>query len=118
MLMSDAAYVGFQESGSLTDALVASERAHSNALAEWGGIENLIHAHAEFGTELKDVSGPRSMMSFTTDPNVARDFADGGPVYTAQVRVSDVVMQTLEGSSEKEVLVPHMIKVEEWKEDD
>jgi len=113
MLMSDTALRRYMETGSVDDAIRASQDTHARALQEWGGEENLAHAHAEFGTEYEDVV-PKTVMSFTTDPEVAKYFANGGPVYRAMISPSDGIRQTLPGAGESEVLIPHAIKVEEW----
>jgi hypothetical protein len=51
--------------------------------------------------------GPRSMMSFTTDINVARSF--GSTVYAARVPRNQMIMQTLPGAGEAEVLIPQSL---------
>ncbi|MFJ9482577.1 hypothetical protein ACIRRI_47770 [Streptomyces mirabilis] len=113
-LMSEAAQRAYFEGGSVEDALRASEEAHSSALAEWGSPDALAHAHSEFGTEMQQAYGPRSVMSFTTDPEVAKYFASGGPVYRAMIDPSEGIWQSLPGAGESEVLIPNMIKVEPW----
>ncbi|WP_327349392.1 DUF6531 domain-containing protein [Streptomyces sp. NBC_01321] len=113
-LMSEAARRAYLEGGSVEDALRASQEAHAVALREWGSPEALAHAHAEFGTDMQKAFGDRSVMSFTTDPEVAKVFARGGPVYRAMINPSEGFWQTLPGAGESEVLIPHMIKVEPW----
>ncbi|MFJ1972167.1 DUF6531 domain-containing protein [Streptomyces sp. NPDC087903] len=114
LLMSEAAQRAFYEGGSVEDALRVSQEAHGSALAEWGGPDQLAHAHSEFGTEMQQAYGPRSVMSFTTDPEVAKYFANGGPVYRAMIDPSEGIWQSLPGAGESEVLIPNMIKVEPW----
>jgi RHS repeat-associated protein len=108
-LMSDAARTGFFESGgSLEAAKAASESAHEAGIDAWGSLDNYVQAHGEFGTELSEV-GPRSMISVTTDPAVAKYFAGpGGRVFSAVVDPSILIPQTIEGATESEFLIPHM----------
>lgn len=52
------------------------------------------------------------MISWTTDPAVAANFAgEGGIVIQAVVPRSAVLPQTLAGAAESEVLIPHMLMV-------
>ncbi|MHC3818339.1 putative T7SS-secreted protein [Streptomyces sp. DT9] len=113
-LMSEAAQRAYFEGGSIDDALRVSQEAHASALKEWGSPDSLAHAHSEFGTEMQQAYGPRSVMSFTTDPEVAKYFANGGPVYRAMIHPSEGIWQSLPGAGESEVLIPNMIKVEPW----
>ncbi|MET7972910.1 hypothetical protein ABZW44_07435 [Streptomyces mirabilis] len=112
--MTEAAQRAHFEGGSVEDALRASEEAHSSALAEWSSPDALAHAHSEFGTEMQQAYGPRSVMSFTTEPEVAKYFASGGPVYRAVIDPSEGIWQSLPGAGESEVLIPNVIKVEPW----
>ncbi len=114
LLMSEAAQRAYFEGGSVEDALRASQEAHSSALAGWGSPDELAQAHSEFGTEMQQAYGPRSVMSFTTDPEVAKYFARGGPVYRAMIGPGEGIWQSLPGARESEVLIPNMIKVEPW----
>jgi hypothetical protein len=98
LLMSEAAQRAYYEGGSVEDALRVSQEAHASALAEWGGPDELAHGHSEFGTEMQQVYGPRSVMSFTTDPEVAKYFARGGPVYRAMIDPSEGIWQSLPGA--------------------
>src|SRR5205823_1168352 len=113
--MSDAAKVAYVESGGSVDAaMAASQEAHAAGIAEWGSEGLYAQAHAEFGTELSQI-GPRSMVSFTTDPAVAKFFAGpNGTVFQATVRTGEGIMQTLPGATESEVLIRHMIEVVPW----
>lgn len=76
-----------------------------------------MQAHGAFGTEFqREIGIPRSMISFTTDPEIAVRFAGrNGAVFSARVPVSAVFPQTLPGASEAEVLVLHLIQVEELR---
>ncbi|MCX5125514.1 polymorphic toxin-type HINT domain-containing protein [Streptomyces sp. NBC_00347] len=107
-LMSDAARSTYAGTGSMDEAMRASQQAHGDALAAWGSLDDYVQAHGSFGTEMAQI-GPRSMMSFTTDINVARGF--GGTIYAARIPRSQMILQTLPGAGEAEVLVPHMIAV-------
>jgi RHS repeat-associated protein len=115
MAMSDAARTTFMESGgSMRAALEASETAHANGIAAWGSEEAYAQAHAAFGTEISEI-GPRSMISFTTDINVAKRFAGpNGTIYSATIKRSEGIWQTLPGAGESEVLIRHMIRVTPW----
>lgn len=65
---------------------------------------------------MQQAYGPRSVMAFTTDPEVATYFANGGPVYRATSHPSEDVWQSLPGTGESEVLIPDMTTVEPWTE--
>jgi hypothetical protein len=109
-LMSDAARVGYVESGGSTAAArAASETAHSAGVQAWGSESAYVEAHGAFGTELSQV-GSRSMFSVTTDPTVAKYFAGpGGRVFSAVVPRSVLLPQTLDGAGESEFLIRHML---------
>lgn len=114
-IMSEAAQRGFVEGGDSVEAgLQASQDAHTAALSEWGSADNLAQAHGEFGTEMQQAYGPRSVISFTSNPDMAKYFANGGPVYRAMIHPSEGIWQSLPGSGESEVLIPNMIEVEPW----
>jgi hypothetical protein len=67
-----------------------------------------------WGTEMQPAYGPRSTISFSTDPAVAKDFATGGQVYRAMIDPSVGIWQGLPGSGESGVLIPGVIGVERW----
>ncbi|MEW1688987.1 putative T7SS-secreted protein [Streptomyces sp. NPDC091265] len=113
-LMSEAAKRAYFEGNSIEDALRVSQEAHASALAEWGGPDALAQAHAEFGTDMHAAFGDRSVMSFTTDLERAKYFAEGGSVYRAMIHPSEGIWQSLPGATESEVLIPNMIKVDRW----
>jgi hypothetical protein len=81
----------------MEDAMKASRQAHADALGAWGSLDNYVQAHRSFGTEMAQI-GPRSMISFTTDINVARSF--GSTVYVARIPRSQMITQTLPGAGE------------------
>jgi large repetitive protein len=113
MIMSEAAQQGYMESGGSVDAArEASEDAHAAALSEWGSEDDLAQAHGLFGTELQQEYGPRSTISFTTNPDVAKIF--GSQLYSATISPSEGIWQSLPGAGESEVLIPNMIEVEPW----
>jgi hypothetical protein len=112
--MSEAAQRAYYEGGSVEDALGASQAAHFAALTEWGSPDDLAQAHSEFGTDTQQAYGPRSVMSFTTDPEMAKYFARGGGIYRAMIHPSEGIWQSLLGAGESEVLIPNMIEVEPW----
>jgi hypothetical protein len=113
-VMSDAAQRGYYESGgSVDEAAKAGKEAHAKDLAEWDGENDLAQAHSEFGTDMREF-GPKSTMSWTTDPEVAKSFANGGRIYRATIDPSEGIWQSLPTSTESEVLVPNMIGAEIW----
>lgn len=95
--MSDAARTAYVESGGSIDAAwAASEAAHTAGIEAWGSEANYVMAHGEFGQEISEI-GPRSMISVTTDPEIAKIFAGpAGRVYSAVVDPSLLIPQTLE----------------------
>jgi hypothetical protein len=107
--MSDAARIGYMESGgSVADAQAASEVAHAAGIETWGSEADYVQAHGAFGTELSQF-GPKSMISVTTDPAIAKLFAGpGGTVFSAVVDPSILIPQTLPGAGESEFLILHM----------
>jgi hypothetical protein len=117
--MSDAARMAYMESryagASVNEALgsarAASEAAHGGQLKTWGSLNDYVQAHGAFGTEISQF-GPRSMISWTTDPAVAARFAGShGTVLSATVPRSMLIPQTLAGSTESEYLIVHMLKL-------
>jgi hypothetical protein len=71
-------------------------------------MNGYVQAHRAFGTELNQI-GPRSLISWTSDPNVAANFADGGPIFQTTVPSSIAIPQTWEGAGESEYLIEHMV---------
>lgn len=63
---------------------------------------------------MSEAYAPRSVMSFTTDPAIAKSFANGGTVYRATIEPSEGIRQSLPGAGESEVLIPNMIEAEPW----
>jgi RHS repeat-associated protein len=118
-VMSDAARTAFVEARyagatvqeALQTANVASEAAHANQLRVWGSLADYTQAHGAFGTEISTF-GPRSMISFTTNPGVAARFAGStGTVLSATVPRSMLIPQTLAGATESEVLILHWLEL-------
>ena len=118
-IMSDAARSAYQEArydgASVAEALqaaqAAAEVAHANQLEEWGSLNNYIQAHGEWGSEI-NMFGPRSMISFTTDPDIAANYAGkDGVIFSTTVPLSSVIVQTLPGAGEAEVLVLFMVRL-------
>jgi RHS repeat-associated protein len=108
-LMSDAARVGYEESGgSVQAARAASETAHAAGIETWGSEAAYAQAHGEFSSELSQI-GARSMLSVTTDPAVAKFFAgSGGQVFSAVVDPALLIPQTMKTANESEFLITHM----------
>lgn len=115
LVMSDAARLAFEAarmSGRSTGqaieaALQASRAAHEVQLRAWGSLGDYVMAHGLWGQEIT-AFGQRSMISFTTDPDVTGRF--GRTVFSGVVDSGTVIPQTI-GGSEAEVLVLHMIKL-------
>ncbi|MDT0266982.1 DUF6531 domain-containing protein [Streptomyces sp. DSM 44915] len=115
-LLSDSARTAYMENGeNLTDALSTSRTQHDSAVSTWGSETDYAQAHGEWGQEITEVSGDRSMISFTTDMDKAIEFAEGGQVYTAQVSPGDVIFQSLEGAGESEVLIRNGVEATPWE---
>ena len=89
-------------------ARAASETAHAAGIEVWGSEATYAQAHGEFGTELSQV-GPRSMISVTTDPAIAKMFAGpGGRAFSAVVHPATLIPQTLPGAGGSEYVIAHM----------
>jgi hypothetical protein len=114
LILSDAArraYVG--TGGDLDVAHAYSASAHENAVRVWGSENDYVQAHGEFGTEITSVSGDRSMVSVTTDPDVAARFGGKHAVtFRAEVPRDSLIPQTLPTSNESELLAPHSIPMQ------
>lgn len=90
-----------------------SESAHQRGVEAWGSEGGYVEAHGAFGHEVSEVSGDRSMVSVTTDPDVAQPFAGkDGVVLRGEVPRDSLLPQTLSGSTESEYLVRHSIPME------
>jgi hypothetical protein len=101
-------------SGGDVDAANAhSQAAHDNAVNTWGSERDYVEAHGAFGHEVSDVSGERSMVSVTTDRDVAEHFAGkDGVVMRADVPRDSLLPQTLETSTESEYLARNSIPMQ------
>jgi hypothetical protein len=79
----------------------------------WGSEGDYVEAHGAFGHDISDVSGERSMVSVTTDPDVAQRFAGkDGVILRAEVPRDSLLPQTLPGANESEHLARHSIRME------
>jgi RHS repeat-associated protein len=107
----EARYAGSSIEEALRAAMSASEEAHLAQLSEWGSLNDYVQAHGAFGQEISEF-GPRSMISFSRDPNIAAYFAHGGNVFSVTVPAGSAIGQTLPGAGEGEWLIMHMIKVD------
>ena len=107
MLMSDSARRTYFETGDIAQAYAKSQADHEQWISIWGDEDTYIQAHGEFGGELSREFGiERSMISVTTDKNVAQYFAgDGGTVIEMQVSASNLHQQTIVGAGESEYLI-------------
>lgn len=107
-LLSEATRVLYRETGNLEMAYMQSGAIHDSWLDIWWGSENYFaQAHGEFGLELpQDFGLNRTLMSVTTDPDVARYFAGpNGRVFEADIPRSQLIEQTLDGAGESEYLI-------------
>lgn len=106
-LMSDATRNLYYESGNLKSAYKASESIHQKWLKLWGDENTFVQAHGEFGTEFsQSFKMERTLMSVTTDPNVAKYFAGpNGRVFEGLVPRSELSQQTIKGAGENEYLI-------------
>ena len=99
---------------SIEAARKASNQAHKIQLKYWGSLDDYVQAHALFPDEIGDIA-PRSLISFTTNPDILGKFYTPGRgiVLTREVTVpyhpDFIIPQKLEESGESEVLVLNMI---------
>ncbi len=112
--MSDAARSAYMGSGGDVDAAHSySQSQHEHGVNTWGSQRDYVEAHGAFGHEISEVSGDRSMVSVTTDPDVASRFAGkDGVVLRAEVPRDSLLPQTLSGSTESEYLAPNSIPMQ------
>jgi len=105
--MSDATRNIYMETGNLSTAYQQTGAVHNSWLKVWGNEVDYAQAHGAFGTELSQAFGlDRTLMSVTTDPNIARGFAGNkGRVFEAYVPKSQLIKQTLSGAGESEYLI-------------
>ena len=105
--MSDATRNLYFETGNIETAYIQSNAIHNSWLKIWGNENDYVQAHGMFGTELSQAFGlDRTLMSVTTDPNIARGFAGtNGRVFEAYIHKSQLIKQTLEGAGENEYLI-------------
>lgn len=116
MMMSDAARDAYMGTGGDVDiAHSYSMSAHQRAVDIWGSEGDYVEAHSAFErSELESVSGSRTMVSVSTDPDQARIFAGkDGIVYRAEVPADSLIRQTLDGAGESEYLAPHSIRMDQ-----
>lgn len=114
-LMSDATRRAYMETGNLDEALSISDTTHNQWLEIWGDENTFVQAHGEFGSDLKSAFGiDRTMMSVTTDPEVAEYFAkfnnQNGVIFEGYVPNSQLLPQTLPGAGESEYLIKYTAK--------
>lgn len=117
-VMSSAARRGYEmairegasNAKAIDAALRASKQAHAHHLGLWkGSLRDYVQAHGEWGDEYERVFGKRSMISFTTNPNTAASF--GGQIFSGDVPSKLLIPQTIDGATEAEVLILHMIQL-------
>jgi len=61
-------------------AMAESDKIHNIALEAWGGINQYAMAHAEFGLEIKEIVDGRSLISFSSNFEVAKGFGSSSEV--------------------------------------
>lgn len=105
--MSDATRNLYFETGNLEMAYMQSGAIHDSWLDIWGNEMDYVQAHGAFGTEMSEAFDlRRTLMSVTTDPDVARRFAGtNGRVFEAYIPRSQLIEQTLGGAGESEYLI-------------
>ncbi|WP_206207917.1 RHS repeat-associated core domain-containing protein [Ahniella affigens] len=106
-LMSDAAIRSLLENGGdIDDAYATAQALHQQWIEAMGSDRAYIEAHSSKGTELQREYGiPRTLMSVTTDPQVAATYAKDGNVFGGLVPRSELLKQTLEGAGESEYVI-------------
>ena len=106
-LMSDATRHAYRETGNLEFAYYNSASIHNQWIKIWGSENYYVQAHGEFGIELTEAFGiDRTLISVTTDINVAQRFAgQGGHIFEAFIPRSQLIKQTLNGAGESEFLI-------------
>ncbi|MCL1790400.1 MAG: hypothetical protein FWG40_03425, partial [Peptococcaceae bacterium] len=107
-LLSDAgqeAYVFGTRNIDLSYA--ASRSTHNKWIRVMGNETKYVQEHARLGGELSARYGmDRTLISVTTDPKIARQFAgEGGTIYSGLVPRSQLIPQTLPGATESEMLL-------------
>lgn len=80
-------------------------------------MNDYVQTHAAFGLEMpKAFELKRTLISVTTDPEVARYYAgQSGRVYEAFISKADLLKQTLYGAGESEYLIRLGKKGFKWK---
>lgn len=114
-VMSDAAQAGYREGGTLEHGLARSQRVHDVNVRTLGGEDNYAWTH-QGGATWTMPAGDRSLVSFTSDEDLARRSAQAtGDRFYAAVVPRSAVNWVTNGGSEREVLVSHMVRAVPWK---
>lgn len=110
VVLSDAARTGVGGINDVVDGTTVSIVHHGRAVDEWFGDQtDYAAAQAEWDAEIETVSGERTMIELTTDPDAAtRAAAAGSDVLTAEVPTGRLISQYQDGS----VFTPHIIEME------
>jgi len=106
-LMSDVGGDGYRLAKSTKKSRAITSEAHARNVEHFGSEQAYVVAH---GVNQEKAPAGRTLISFTTDLARAEYFADGGSIFSAQVRRSEVLFQTLSTSTESEVLVRGRIR--------
>ncbi|WP_235395236.1 hemagglutinin repeat-containing protein [Pseudomonas brassicacearum] len=107
-LLSDAALRAYYETGSIEGAYASSKASHQEWLKIWGTENQYAQAHGAFGLELPaSFNLERTLISVTTNPEMAKFFAGTGEVYSGYVPRSWLIEQSLSGAGESELLLKH-----------
>lgn len=105
--MSDATRDLYFERNNLEMAYMQSQAIHDSWLEIWGNELDYVQAHGAFGTEMTEAFElRRTLMSVTTDPDVAHRFAGtNGRVFEAYIPRSQLIEQILDSAGESEYLI-------------
>jgi hypothetical protein len=108
----EARYAGASVESALESAHTASVAAHAVQLRTWwGSLNGYAQAHGAWSREIS-VFGPRSLISFTTNPARAAYFAGpGGQIISTAMPGYLIIPQTLTGATESEVLLMHLVGI-------
>jgi RHS repeat-associated protein len=105
-IMSDAAIRVYRETSDVGLAFQSSQLTHAEWLKAMGGESAYVEAHSARGLELpREIGLERTLISVTTDPAVARHYAEGGRLYGGMAPESELIKQTLGTSNESEMLL-------------
>ena len=96
-------------------AMKQSDKLHQKAVETWGSLEQYAMAHGEWSTEIKGISGERTLISSSSSFEVAKGFACSnqsadGIVFEIIIPKSLVLKQPMISSTEFEYLIINGVK--------